>query len=225
VRSHYFLLAAALFWAGCGRGRQPAAKTAPEESAAAAPQQADTRQVIVAFGDSLTAGHGVDPGQSYPDCLQRELDRRGYAYRVVNAGISGDTTTGGLVRVSEVTGLRPVIVILELGANDGLRGIPVSASQANLDQIIVALKKGGAEVVLAGMTQPPNYGPDYIRSFERMFTTLAAKYKLPLIPFVLAGVAGTTRYMQSDGLHPNAEGSRLVAATVMKTLEPLLAKR
>ncbi len=225
MRLHYLLLAAALVWAGCGRDRQPAAKSSPEESATAPPQKADTRPVIVAFGDSLTAGHGVDPGQSYPDCLQRELDRRGYAYRVVNAGISGDTTTGGLVRVSEVTGLRPVIVILELGANDGLRGIPVSASQANLDQIIVALKKGGAEVVLAGMTLPPNYGPDYIRSFERMFTTLAAKHKLPLIPFLLAGVAGTTRYMQNDGMHPNAEGCRLVAANVLKTLEPLLATR
>ena len=166
----------------------------------------------------------MEAGQSYPDWLQKELDRRGYAYRVVNAGISGDTTTGGLVRISEVTDLRPAIVILELGANDGLRGIPVSASQANLDQIIAALQKTGAKVVLAGMTLPPNYGPDYIHSFERMFTTLAAKYKLPLIPFLLAGVAGTTRYMQDDGLHPNAEGCRLVAGNVLKTLEPLLAK-
>jgi acyl-CoA thioesterase-1 len=218
-----FLLAAALLSAGCSGDRQPAAKPTPETNAPAPLQQVDTRPIIVAFGDSLTAGHGVEPGQSYPDWLQRELDRRGYAYRVVNAGISGDTTTGGLVRISEVTELRPAIVILELGANDGLRGIPVTASQANLDQIIAALQKAGAEVVLAGMTLPPNYGPDYIHSFERMFTTLAARYKLPLIPFLLAGVAGTTRYMQSDGLHPNAEGCRLVAANVLKTLEPLLA--
>jgi len=185
----------------------------------------DARPLIVAFGDSLTAGHGVAAGQSYPDWLQRELDRRGYGYRVVNAGISGDTTTAGLVRVTEVVDLRPAIVILELGANDGLRGIPVSASQANLDRIIVALKRGGALVVLAGMTLPPNYGPDYIHSFERMYSSLSAKYKLPLIPFLLAGVAGTTRYMQDDGLHPNAEGCRLVAANVLKTLEPLLVKR
>jgi acyl-CoA thioesterase I len=205
--------------AGCGRDPQPA----PNQSPPIAPQQqVDTRQVIVAFGDSLTAGYGVDLGQSYPDYLQAELDRRGYPYRVVNAGISGDTTTGGLVRLSQVLDLRPAIVILALGANDGLRGIPVSSSQANLDQIIVALRKAGAEVVLAGMTLPPNYGPQYIRSFERMFTTLAARHKLPLIPFLLAGVAGTAEYMQNDGLHPNAEGCRLVAQNVFKTLEQLL---
>jgi acyl-CoA thioesterase I len=178
--------------------------------------------MIVAFGDSLTAGHGVDAGQSYPDYLQAELNRRGYSYRVVNAGISGDTTTGGLVRISQVLELRPAIVILALGANDGLRGIPVSSSEKNLDEIIVVLRKAGAAVVLAGMTLPPNYGPVYIRSFERMFTTLAARHKLPLIPFLLAGVAGTTRYMQGDGLHPNAEGCRLVAQNVFKSLEPLL---
>ncbi|HSW50508.1 MAG TPA: arylesterase, partial [Bryobacteraceae bacterium] len=186
------LLAAALMPFGCGRDRQAPAAAAPPT----APQeQLDTRQVIVAFGDSLTEGYGVEPGRSYPDYLQQELDRRGHPYRVVNAGISGDTTTGGLVRVSQVVELRPRIVILALGANDGLRGIPVSASQANLDEIIVTLRKAGAEVVLAGMTLPPNYGPDFIRSFERVFTTLAAKHRLPLIPFLLAGVAGTTEYM------------------------------
>jgi len=222
VRPSHVVLLAALLLAGCGRDPQPAPK---QSTPAAPPEQVDTRQVIVAFGDSLTAGYGVDAGHSYPDYLQAELDRRGYPYRVVNAGISGDTTTGGLVRLSQVLDLKPAVVILALGANDGLRGIPVGASQANLDQIIVALRKAGAEVVLAGMTLPPNYGPQYIRSFERMFTTLASKYKLPLIPFLLAGVAGTTEYMQSDGLHPNAEGCRLVAQNVLKTLEPLLAKR
>ncbi len=219
------LLAAAWLCAGCGRDTQPASKDRPADRAVPPPQSADARPVIVAFGDSLTAGLGVDPGQSYPDRLQQELDSRGYSYRVVNAGISGDTTTGGLVRVAEVVAMHPAIVILELGANDGLRGIPVAASQANLEQIIQVLGNSGAQVVPAGMTLPPNYGPDYIRSFERIYTTLAAKYKLPLIPFLLAGVAGTTRYMQNDGLHPNAEGCRRVAANVMQTLEPLLAKR
>jgi acyl-CoA thioesterase-1 len=213
------LLAAALLTLGCGRDRQPPQAANPP----AAPQErVDARQVIAAFGDSLTEGHGVEPGHSYPDYLQAELDRRGYQYRVVNAGISGDTSTGGLVRVSQIVELRPRIVILELGANDGLRGIPVSATQANLDQMIAALREAGADVVLAGMTLPPNYGPDYIRSFERMFSTLAAKHRLPLIPFLLAGVAGTTEYMQSDGLHPNAEGCRRVAQAVLKALEPIL---
>jgi acyl-CoA thioesterase-1 len=209
---------------GCGRKPEPAAPAAPEESRGAKPDHADARPVIVAFGDSLSAGQGAGEGHSYPDYLQSELDRRGYAYRVVNAGISGDTTGGGLARIGEVLALRPAIVILELGANDGLRGIPIASSQANLDQMIATLKKADARVVLAGMTLPPNYGPDYIRSFERMFTTLAAKHRLPLIPFLLEGVAGVARYMQDDGLHPTAEGHRLVAANVLKTLEPLLKK-
>ncbi len=220
-RFYVFLVAAVLLLGGCGREQQPASK---EKSSAVIDQKADTRRTIVAFGDSLTAGHGVDPGQSYPDYLQAELDRRGYPYRVVNAGISGDTTSGGLDRVSEVLEQRPEIVILELGANDGLRGIPVASSQENLEEIITALNRGGTKILLAGMTLPPNYGPQYIRSFERMFTMLAAEHRLRLIPFLLTGVAGTTTYMQSDGLHPNAEGCRLVARTVFQALEPLLTK-
>ncbi len=184
----------------------------------------DTRQVVVAFGDSLSAGHGAGDGHSYPDYLQTELDRLGYPYHVVNAGVSGDTTLAGVVRIADVVALKPAIVILEFGGNDGLRGIPVASTQANLDQMIVALRKAGARVVLAGMTLPPNYGPDYIRSFERIFAALAAKYKLPLIPFLLEGVATNRRLMQDDGIHPTAEGNRLVAQTVFKTLEPLLQK-
>jgi len=185
----------------------------------------DNRPVIVAFGDSLSEGYGLAPGQSFPDNLQRELDRGGYSYRVENAGVSGDTTSTGLTRLDSVISLRPEIVILELGANDGLRGIPIAASTANLEQMIIALRKAGAQTVLAGMTLPPNYGPVYIKSFEKMYATLAAKYKLLLIPFLLEGVAGTTQYMQQDGLHPNAAGARRVAVTVMKTLEPLLSRR
>jgi acyl-CoA thioesterase-1 len=211
--------------AGCGRQEPPAAQSAHEQPLTEARRQDDKRPVIVAFGDSLSAGFGLDPGQSYPDCLQRELDRRGYAYRVVNEGISGDTTSGGLSRIGSVLALRPVLVILELGANDGLRGVPVASSQANLERMILALRDAGAQVVLAGMTLPPNYGPDYISSFERMYATLAAKHKTPLIPFLLEGVAGASKYMQPDGLHPNAEGARRVAATVLGTLQPLLPKR
>ncbi len=212
--------------AGCGRQEPPAdlqSKQLPPVTQA--PRQEDKRPLIVAFGDSLSAGYGLDPGQSYPDCLQRELDRRGFAYRVVNEGVSGDTTSGGLARLDSVLALRPAIVILELGANDGLRGIRVAASQDNLERMILALRGAGARVVLAGMTLPPNYGPDYIRSFERMYAVLAAKHKLPLIPFLLEGVAGTSSYMQRDGLHPNAEGARRVASTVLKALEPLLLAR
>ena len=178
--------------------------------------------MIVAFGDSLTAGFGADPGQSYPDFLQKEIDARGFHWRVVNAGVSGDTTTDGLARIGEVLAYKPRIVILEFGANDGLRGLPLAATRANLVQIISALRQAGAEIVLAGMTLPPNYGPDYIRPFEQMYRDLAAKYKLRLIPFLLTGVAGNPHLMQADGLHPTGAGNRIVAHNVMQILEPLL---
>lgn len=185
---------------------------------------ADSVPAIVCFGDSLTAGFGLDPGQSYPDLLQRELDRRGYHYRVVNLGVSGDTTQDGLERLPLVLAEKPRIVVLEFGANDGLRGQPVSNSQNNLARVIEALQQNRAQVVLAGITLPPNYGPDYIRKFDAMFTVLAARYRAPLIPFLLAGVAGHSGLMQSDGLHPNAQGTRLVVGNVWQRLEPLLQR-
>jgi acyl-CoA thioesterase-1 len=184
--------------------------------------ETDDRPVIVAFGDSLTAGLGVDERSSYPAVLQRELDARGYRYRVVNAGVSGDTSGGGVARVEDVLAYRPRIVILELGANDGLRGLPVATTRANLEQIIQTLQRGGARVVLAGMTLPPNYGADYVHSFERVFVDLSKEYNLPRIPFLLEGVAAHPYLMQSDGLHPNAAGQRIVAKNVLQVLEPLL---
>jgi acyl-CoA thioesterase I len=215
-------MAACLLLAGCAQQPQPEAPQT--RSAASAPQRQDDRPVIAAFGNSLSAGFGVDAGQSYPDFLQNELDRRGLPYRVVNSGISGDTSSDGLDRVEQVIALRPAIAILELGANDGLRGLPVASTRSNLEQIIVALQKTGVRVVLAGMTLPPNYGPDYIRSFQRIYPELAAKYKLALIPFLLAGVGGDSRYMQRDGLHANAAGNRRIAENVMAALQPLLGK-
>jgi acyl-CoA thioesterase-1 len=156
--------------------------------------------------------------------LQRELDRRGFHYRVVNLGASGDTTQDGLERLPLVLAEKPRIVVVEFGANDGLRGQPVSNSRNNLARVIEALQQNGAQVVLAGITLPPNYGPDYIRKFDAMFTVLAARYKAPLIPFLLAGVAGHSDLMQSDGLHPNARGTRLVVGNVWQRLEPLLRR-
>jgi acyl-CoA thioesterase-1 len=218
------LFAVALLLAACGQKEPPAAQRPRERPIPETRPAQDSRPVIVAFGDSLSAGSGVPESQSYPACLQRELDRRGLAYRVENAGISGDTTSGGVVRVETVLALKPVVVILELGANDGLRGLPIATTRANLEQMIQELQRAGTQVVLAGMTLPPNYGPDYIRSFERVYTGLAAKHKLRLIPFLLEGVAGTAQFMQSDGLHPNADGNVRVAANVMKVLEPLLGR-
>lgn len=189
---------------------------------AAALHGADNRPVIACFGDSLTAGFGLDPGQTYPDLLQKEMDRRGLRYRVANLGVSGDTSRDGLERLPMALAMKPAIVILELGANDGLRGQPLSHTEANLAQIIEAMRKGGARLVLAGITLPPNYGPEYIQRFNEMYKRLAVKYKLTYIPFLLAGVAGNQRLMQGDGLHPNAGGTRIVTQTVMKALTPLV---
>lgn len=186
--------------------------------------QAGDRPRIVCFGDSLTAGYGLDPGQSYPDLLQKELDREGYRYRIVNMGISGDTTQDGLARLSMVLAEHPRIVILEFGANDGLRGIPVSRAGNNLARMIEDVRQTGAQVVLAGMTLPPNYGPEYVSHFTVMYTELAKRYRVPLIPFLLAGVATQPSLMQQDGLHPNAAGTRVEVQTVLHILQPLLKK-
>jgi acyl-CoA thioesterase-1 len=190
--------------------------------AAATLYGADTRPAIVCFGDSLTAGFGLDSSQSYPSLLQRELDRRGYKYRVENLGVSGYTTQDGLASVSMALALKPAIAVIELGANDGLRGQRVSGIERNLGQVIEAFQKAKVRVLLAGITLPPDYGPDYIHRFAAIYPQLAAKYKVRLLDFLLAGVAGNPRLMQQDGLHPNAEGTRIVAATVLKSLLPML---
>src|SRR5215813_3046928 len=147
-----------------------------------APAVQDFRPVILAFGDSLTAGYGVPRGSGYPEQLQRKLDSLGYKYRIVNMGISGDTTSGGRARMQAALNVMPSIVILELGANDGLRGMPIAAMQANLEQMIAEFQRAGAKIILAGMTLPRNYGTAYVSSFEEAFRNLAKKYNLPLIP-------------------------------------------
>ena len=149
------------------------------------PGPADARPVIATFGDSLTAGFGVEDNESYPFYLQKLLDAQGYNYRVVNHGLSGDTTTGGVERIAQVLADKPEIVILELGGNDGLRGLPVKSSVEAMERMVTELQAGGAKVILAGITLPRNYGADYIRDFEAMYTNLAAKHKLPMIPFLL----------------------------------------
>jgi acyl-CoA thioesterase-1 len=180
------------------------------------------RPSIVAFGDSLTAGLGVPPDQSYPVRLQRTLDAAGYAYRVVNAGVSGDTTAGGARRVSWILKNKPTIVILELGGNDGLRGLSLQETKANLERIIQQLQQASVTVVLAGMKLPPNYGQDYTDGFEALFQALAKQYRLTLIPFFLDGVAGSTLLNQADGIHPTGEGYRIIVEKIFPTIEPLL---
>ena len=177
----------------------------------------------MAFGDSLTAGLGVPPEESYPAQLQRRLDEAGYHYRVVNAGVSGDTTAGGVRRVDWVLNSRPRIVILELGGNDGLRGIDPDQTRANLEQIIGRLQAGGVTVVLAGMKLPPNYGADYTARFEAIYPELARKHRLVLIPFFLEGVAATASLNQADGIHPTGPGYQIIVDHMIPVLQPLLS--
>jgi acyl-CoA thioesterase-1 len=219
----WLAVAAGLTQIGCGSAPKPEAHpaAAPVPSPKT-PEKPDSRPVIVAFGDSLTAGFGVDPGNSFPDFVQQELDRAGLAWRVVNAGVSGETTTDGVNRVPEALSYHPRIVLLEFGGNDGLRGLPIETTRANLAQMLAAFQEARVPVLLAGMTLPPNYGPDYIHAFDKIYVELAAKYRVHRIPFLLEGVGAHADLMQRDGMHPNAQGNRKVAATVMLYLRPML---
>jgi acyl-CoA thioesterase-1 len=181
-------------------------------------------RVIAALGDSLTAGLGVAPDEAYPALLEARLKREGYDYRVVNAGVSGDTSSGGLRRVDWVLRLRPDIVIVALGANDGLRGQPVAVLRDNLLAIVERARGAGARVLLVGMRVPPNYGAAYARDFAAVFPEVARRTGVPLVPFLLEGVAAEVRLNQGDGIHPNAEGQRLIADHLWPHLRPLLVK-
>jgi acyl-CoA thioesterase-1 len=185
----------------------------------------DDRPRIVAFGDSLTAGFGVAAEEAYPARLQRRLDEKGLRYRVINAGVSGDTTAGGVRRVDWVLKSRPDLVILELGGNDGLRGLKLDETKANLERIIKRCHDASVTVILAGMKLPPNYGTEYTKGFEAIYPALAKQYRLTLIPFFLDGVAGSASLNQADGIHPTSEGYRIIADKVLETVKPLLNGR
>jgi acyl-CoA thioesterase-1 len=184
----------------------------------------DKRPLVVCFGDSLTAGYGTEAGQTYPDYLQAELDSRGYKYRVVNAGISGNTTKDGLERVNSIVGMKPAVVVVEFGGNDGLRGLRIEDTRSNLDKILETLKSSGTKVVLAGITLPPDYGPDYIKQFNATYVLLAQKYRVPMLPFLLKGVFGVDGQMQPDRTHATASGNKVVAGNVLPLVTPLLTK-
>ena len=203
---------------------EPAAWAGAAIAPAEQPAPPDLRAVIVALGDSLTAGYGVEPRWNYPARLQSKIDSEGYSYRVVNAGVSGDTSAQGLARLDAIRSLRPAIVIVELGANDGLRGIPAIETRKNLEEIVTRLDASGAKVVLAGMELPPNYGPEYTRQFHDLFPALANAHRTGLVPFFLQGVGGIPGLNQDDGIHPTAEGYGVVTENVWKVLQPLLRK-
>jgi acyl-CoA thioesterase I len=222
VRAFLFLLT--LFLAGCSQQPAPVASE-PQKTAApaAVAQKVDDRKVLVVFGDSLAAGYGLEAGQSFPDDLQHKLDEAKYPWRVVNLGISGDTTEGGASRIESATSLKPQIVVLELGGNDGLRGLPLAVTRQNMEAMVTAFQTAGARVVLAGITLPPNYGPDYIKGFDKIYKDLAAEHHLTLIPFLLGDiVTKDLHYFQRDGIHPTADGAQIVAGTVFQSVQPLL---
>jgi acyl-CoA thioesterase-1 len=184
---------------------------------------AETRTLLF-FGDSLTAGYGLDPDEAFPALIQRKLTESGRDWRVVNAGLSGETTAGGLRRLDWILRQPVDIFVIELGGNDGLRGIPPGTSRANLEAMIKRIQERfpNVKVVLAGMQMPTNMGLDYTRQFAAMYPDIAEKLKVTLIPFLLEGVGGVPRLNLPDGIHPTAEGHKIVAETVWRTLEPLL---
>ncbi|MCG8636132.1 MAG: arylesterase [Desulfobacterales bacterium] len=175
---------------------------------------ADAKPVLI-LGDSLTAGLGVMPEQAYPSLIQKRLEKAGRgAVRIINGGISGSTSAGAYARLKWYLKARPGILILALGANDGLRGLPVREMEKNLDKTIVLAKESDIRVIIAGMQIPPNYGPDYAASFRQVFPDLARRHNIPLIPFLLEGVAGMAGLNQADGIHPNPLGHEIIADQV-----------
>ncbi|HZZ38060.1 MAG TPA: arylesterase [Acidobacteriaceae bacterium] len=180
--------------------------------------------IVDCFGDSITAGHGIDPAHAYPADLQSLLDARGYHYKLVNSGISGNTSKDGVDRLKDVLRLQSSVIIVEFGGNDGLRGIPIDATRRNLDTIVATLLHSGSKVLLAGITLPPNYGADYIHQFDETYRLIAAKYHVPLLPELYTGIYTVPGAIQDDGVHPTAKGAELLAEHFLPLLLPMLHK-
>ena len=217
--------------AGCGdssdRGSRTAG-TASASSSSSSPAQAVAAAPlprIVFLGDSLTAGYGLAKSEAVPALIQARLNQQGYRYEVVNAGVSGDTSAGGLSRLDWSLEGPVEVLVIELGANDGLRGLPVSQMKRNLGEIITRAKARGITVILTGMEAPPNYGAVYTSEFRQAYRELADEHDVAFVPFYLEGVAGDPRLNIADGIHPNAAGSRIIERTVWRALEPVLEKQ
>jgi acyl-CoA thioesterase-1 len=190
----------------------------------AGPLLAAGEPLLVCFGDSITAGYGLRTGESFPDALQRDLNRRGYHYKVSNQGTSGATTKDAVAALSSVLRLHPEVVIVEFGGNDGLRGLPPEQTRRNLDQVLTALEQAHIKILLAGITLPPNYGPDYIEQFEQVFRTLAARHHTAFVPMIYKDLVHIPGAIQPDGIHPTVKGSEIIARTLLPALVPLLRK-
>jgi acyl-CoA thioesterase-1 len=181
-------------------------------------------RVLVCYGDSITAGNGLEDGQSYPDALRSLLTAEGYHYSVLNRGTSGATTKDAVDDLPLILALHPSVVIVEFGGNDGLRGLPLDQTSHNLDQILTSLQAAHVRVLLAGITLPPNYGPDYIRSFQQVYRTMAARHHVAFVPMIYKDLINVPGAIQPDGIHPTAKGSQILAKTLLPALKPLLAK-
>ncbi len=188
------------------------------------PACAADKPVIVCFGDSITAGYGLQNGQAYPEALQRKLDRAGYHYQVVNRGTSGATTKDAVSDLPGILRLHPRVVVVEFGGNDGLRGLAPDLTRRNLDEVLTALETAHIKVLLAGITLPPNYGADYIHAFAATFRELAAKHHAAFVPMIYKDLVRVPGTIQPDGIHPTAKGSEIIADTLLPTLKPLLEK-
>jgi acyl-CoA thioesterase I len=217
--------AAGLLAVACGRPEVASDRTPIVDARPAADESkpADLPRVVF-LGDSLTAGYGLAREQSVPSLIQARLNAEGYRYEVVNAGVSGDTSAGGLSRLDWSLQGDVDVLVVELGANDGLRGLAVAEMKRNLNEIITRAKQRGITVILTGMEAPPNYGPAYTSEFRAVFTDLADQHDVEFVPFYLAGVAGDPTLNISDGIHPNAAGARIVEQTIWRALEPVLEK-
>ncbi len=208
--------------AGCGSDDAPAPRSGTAQPVASAQPAVSNRPRVVFLGDSLTAGLGLSQAQAFPSVIAERLQREGIDAEVVNAGISGDTAAGGRRRLNWALEGNVKVLVLGLGANDGLRGSPVAGMKENLQAIIRDAKARGITVLLLGMEAPPNFGPEYTAEFRQAFRALANDEDVAFIPFFLAGVAGVPALNQADGLHPNADGASRVADNVWKALEPLV---
>lgn len=226
VRYAGALLLAASLAAGCGSSAAPENRPSPQPaSAGGSATAAAERPRIVFLGDSLTAGLGLAPSQAFPSLIGEKLRKEGLEADVVNAGISGDTAAGGRRRLNWALEGDVRVLVVALGANDGLRGNSVGAMKADLQAIIRAAKARGIEVLLLGMEAPPNFGPEYTKEFRQAFRGVAEEEDVAFVPFFLEGVAGVPALNRGDGLHPNAEGNERIASTVWKALEPLVESR
>jgi acyl-CoA thioesterase-1 len=190
----------------------------------ASPLLAASRPLLVCYGDSITAGLGLQSGQSFPDALQRDLDRLGYRYSINNQGTSGATTKDAVAGLRSILLLHPEIVIVEFGGNDGLRGLPLDQTRRNLDQVLTALECAHIKILLAGITLPPNYGEEYILQFDQLFRDLAAKHHIAFVPMIYKDLVHIPDAIQPDGIHPTAKGSEIIACTLLSALKPLLRK-